>query len=430
MADDLTTSAWEDFGSAERMSRIRAGRIGWLRAAKTAFIALAALYVAATIVRVWTRKYYVFLPHYMQWAIATPAAGAPGAPTHVFLIFTDHFEPDYDLPRLKRWAARYRDMAARHRDHDGRAPQHSFFYPGEQADAGIFGVLRELTQAHLGEVELHYHHDFDTEETLRPKLETAIENMQKVGFLKTIDGQTHFAFVHGNWGLDNSNGPELCGVNTELRLLKEEGCFADFTFPSVYQDAQPPFVNSIYAAKDDDGPKSYARALSLKALMDGSADLMIFQGPLIFAPSLSVRRLFFDLDDGDIHGSIPASPARVDRWMRAGIHVASRPDWVFIKIFAHGVSTIEDENAVVGPTFDTALTYLERRYNDGQRYVLHYITSREAYNLVVAAVRGATGDPEQYFDSPIPPYLANQPDPEPGSDRAPAQPLHTASTAR
>jgi hypothetical protein len=411
------------------MSRFRVGRIGLLQAAKTALMMLAALYVAATIVRVWARKYYIFLPQYVQWAMTTPAVGSPGAATHVFLLFTDHFEPDYDLPRLRRWAARYRNMAARHRDHDGRPPQHSFFYPGEQPDAGIFGVLQELTQAHLGEVELHYHHGFDTEETLRAKLETAIGNFQKFGFLKTIDGQTHFAFVHGNWGLDNSNGPGLCGVNTELRLLKEEGCFADFTFPSLYQDAQPPIVNSIYAAKDDDDPKSYARALPLRALMDGTADLMIFQGPLIFAPSASVRRLFLDLDDGDIHGSIPASPARVDRWMRAGIHVASRPDWVFIKLFAHGVSTIGDEDSVVGPTFDAALTYLERRYNDGQRYVLHYITSREAYNLVIAAMRGARGDPEQYFDSPILPYLANQADREPGSESARAQGLHAASAA-
>jgi hypothetical protein len=35
------------------------------------------------------------------------------------------------------------------------------------------------------------------------------------------------------------------------------------------------------------------------------------------------------------------------------------------KVFAHGVSTPEDEEVVLGPTFDETLSYLERRYNDG-----------------------------------------------------------------
>jgi hypothetical protein len=36
--------------------------------------------------------------------------------------------------------------------------------------------------------------------------------------------------------------------------------------------------------------------------------------------------------------------------------------------------------------------------------VLHYVTAREAYNLVKAAEAGCTGDPEQYRDYLIPPY--------------------------
>ena len=124
-----------------------------------------------------------------------------------------------------------------------------------------------------------------------------------------MDGRTRFAFVHGNSGLDNSNGPAVCGVNEELRLLRELGCFADFTFPSLYETSQPPFVNTIYAAADDPGPKSYARRLPLEALRDGRADLMIFEGPLIFTPSWRLRQLFVTADDGNIHPSMPATPA-------------------------------------------------------------------------------------------------------------------------
>ena len=56
---------------------------------------------------------------------------------------------------------------------------------------------------------------------------------------------------------------------------------------------------------------------------------------------------------------------------------------------------------------DRALTYLETTYNDGSRYVLHYVTAREAFNLARAAVDGKTGDPRQYYDYLIPRYAAN-----------------------
>src|SRR5206468_1594467 len=112
----------------------------------------------------------------------------------------------------------------------------------------------------------------------------------------------------------------------------------DYTFPSVYEYSQPPFVNAIYAAKDDPSPRSYRHRYPLADLRNARADLMIFEGPLVFAPSWNIRRLFLDLDDGDIHAAKPAGPIRVDRWIRANVHVPAKPDWVFIKVFAHAVS--------------------------------------------------------------------------------------------
>jgi hypothetical protein len=43
-------------------------------------------------------------------------------------------------------------------------------------------------------------------------------------------------------------------------------------------------------------------------------------------------------------------------------------------------------------------THLERRYNDGERHVLHYVNSRELYNIVRAAEDGHAGDPGRYRD--------------------------------
>ena len=280
-------------------------------------LAILAAYTAAFGARLYARGYNVFFRDYVRWLV-TPAR-AVTSPDSVFVLFVDHFEPDFDAARTVRWSRRYQALASRHHDNVGRPPQHTFFYPGDQADAGIFSELRRLTQAGLGEVELHYHHDFDTADTLRPKLQQAIADMQQYGFLRTSSGETRFAFIHGNWGLDNADGPFLCGVNDELRLLHQLGCFGDFTFPSVYADAQPPFVNTIYAAKDDDRPKSYRDALPLSEL-DRSADLMIFQGPMIFAPSFSIRHLFLDLDDGNIHPAVPDFGSR-----------APPPSWLLTK---------------------------------------------------------------------------------------------------
>jgi hypothetical protein len=377
--------------------------INWRRVLLQLAVSLVTLYVAATAARVVIRQYYIFLPDYAR-SVFRPVAAVDG-PTHVFFLIADHFEPLFSAERTEEWAKRYREMAARHRDSSGRPPQHTWFYPGDQYDARILGILRQLTGDGLGEVEFHYHHDGDNAATLGVALKYAIARFQKFGFLKTVDGKTAFAFVHGNEGLDNSDG-ELCGVDEELRVLHAFGCFADYTFPALYHQAQPPFVNVIYAAKDDPAPKSYRNQRPLLDLKRGGADLMIFQGPLALAPSWNLRRLFIDVDDGNIHASMPASPTRVGRWVNARVHVAERPDWLFVKVFAHGISSIEDEDEVVGDHFEDALTELEQHYNDGRKYVLHYVTAREAYNLAMAAAGGAKGQPSEYLDSEIPPYIS------------------------
>ena len=47
---------------------------------------------------------------------------------------------------------------------------------------------------------------------------------------------------------------------------------------------------------------------------------------------------------------------------------------------------------------------LETRYNDGKSWKLHYITAREAYNIVKAAEKGRAGDPHHFRDYVIQPY--------------------------
>ena len=52
---------------------------------------------------------------------------------------------------------------------------------------------------------------------------------------------------------------------------------------------------------------------------------------------------------------------------------------------------------------------LTQRYNDGERWVLHYVTAREMYNIAMAAMEGHAGSPGDYRNYVIaPPPIANQ----------------------
>jgi hypothetical protein len=360
-----------------------------------------ALFVAAQAGRFYVRKYYLFLSDYVRWTLTSGPAHA--GPTHIFFLYVDHFEPASNVARTERWAARYEKLARRHRDSEGRVPQRTWFYPGEQPIEANLLRLQKLVRDGFGEVELHLHHSFDTPASLERKYADAIVFFQRFGFLKTTDGQTRFAFVHGNFGLDNAEGDAMCGVTRELEMLKRFGCFADYSFPSVWRDAQPPFVNAIYETVDDDSARSYRRRLPSDAL--GAGDLTMFLGPLVFVPSWNARRLFLEAEDGHVHPGVPLTTRRVDQWVRANIHLSGRPDWVFVKVWGHGAQSDAAEEETLGPRFDTVLSYLESRYNDGTRYRLHYVTAREAYNLARAAAAGRPGDPSQYYDWIVKPYV-------------------------
>ena len=377
-----------------------------MRLLRRVFLLGLLLYVGAWGYRIYSKKYYYWLPAYITWAL-TPSEKTQG-PVHVFFLFTDHFEPGMEKYALvQRWLAEYPALGQRHRDSTGRPVQHTWFYPAEQPIDRNLEALKTLVTQGYGEVELHLHHGPDTIDSARRKYADGIAWFQRYGFLKGIDGATHFAFIHGVWALDNSrDNTGYCGVNRELQLLRELGCFADFTFPSLGQESQPAMVNSIYMATDDDRPKSYNRGVPLQLGVKASGDLLIFEGPLTIAPALEPERLFAVVDDGDIHPAVPLGARRVDYWMRSGIHVKGRPDWQFIKV--HGHTAQDDANAseTLGSHFEAALSQFERTYNDGTHYVLHYVTAREAYNLARAAAEGKTGDPCRYYDYAIPPYEA------------------------
>jgi hypothetical protein len=373
------------------------------------------------------KKLLVWFPTYLKWEARAGDSSVPPAQTiDIMFLCTDHFEP-LKVEKVRKWFDAYPQMARKHHDADGRLPQHTWFYPSEQFNLEKLELLAGLSAMGMGEIELHLHHDHDTSEGLREKLQKAKDDFRRVGALETVNGIEAFAFIHGNWALDDSiqhtDTRNPCGVTDELIILREEGCFADFTFPSWGFESQPRQVNSIYYAIDDpQKPKSYDTGIPVAVGARPKADLLVFEGPL----SINFRHLkhhefpyYYPLvENGEITDKNPPLPFRVDEWVRVGIHVEGRPEWIFVKTYAHG-ATDDAMRAFLGGQWDEMHSYLEKKYNDGKKYRLHYVTAREAYNIVKAAEAGKTGNPNDYRDFVIPPYKTSQGEMSHVSDPAP-----------
>jgi hypothetical protein len=108
------------------------------------------------------------------------------------------------------------------------------------------------------------------------------------------------------------------------------------------------------------------------------------------------------MDDGTLTAEHCYRPERFDRWVHARVHVQGRPDSLFIKLSCHGAGD-GDREALLGRDLEALFSDAEARYNDGERFRLHYVTAREMYNLIAAAEAGLEGEPGELRDWLIPP---------------------------
>lgn len=334
-------------------------------------------------------------------------------PVHVMFMFVDHYEPKWRNPsyetevaRVRAWSDRYPAMASKHVDADGVHPQHTFFYPEEEYRPEHLSAIEKMCMDGYGEIEVHLHHDNDTEAGLREKIERFVKVLSRDHGALSVDPTTQrlaFGFIHGNWALDNSRADgRWCGVNNELQVLADLGCYADFTLPSAPSDTQTAKINSIYYAIDDPHcGKSHNHGIDVRVGIVPKADLMVMQGPLALNWKRRKWGVVPRLENADVRLSSQPTPDRVDLWVQQHIHVKGRPDWIFVKVHTHGTQE-PDMETLLGDPIEKMHSYLESRYNDGQRYQLHYVTSRETYNIIKAAEAGKTGNPNAYRDFVLP----------------------------
>lgn len=326
----------------------------------------------------------------------------PAGPIHALICIADHFEPGNDgvppdvaLGRVRRWVEAYPRLLGHFLDSDGMPPRHSFFYPIEQYNAEHLDHLSELCRAGFGEVEVHLHHDDDTADGLRGTLLEAKETLSSRHGLLPRDretGELAYGFVHGNWALDNSRADgRWCGVNNELDVLRETGCYADFTLPSAPSSTQTRKINSIYYARDDPHrPRSHDRGVDVGLGPSPPDSLMLVQGPLVLDWRRRRWGLVPRIENGCLQGNQPPTASRLDLWLRARVQVARRPDWYFIKLHTHGAPEL-NQHVLLGDPMVRFHQELARRSEEDPLFHFHYVTAREMFNLARAAESGWTG---------------------------------------
>jgi hypothetical protein len=332
-----------------------------------------------------------------------------GEPAHLLLCIADHYEPKLGKPprevadrRVGRWVTDYPRLFGALRDSDGRPPRHSFFFPQEDYEPEHLEALAGLCRAGFGEVEVHLHHDHDTAEGLRQKLLSFKHALAERHGLLARDratGELAYGFIHGNWALDNSRPDgRWCGVNNELDVLRETGCYADFTLPSAPSPTQTRKINSIYYALDDPlRPRSHDTGIDVGSAPAPAGALMLIQGPLLLNWRSRKWGLLPRIENACLQGNQPPSLERLGLWLRARVQVSARPDWFFVKLHTHGANEA-NMPVLLGERMVRFHEGLARLADNDPHFHFHYVTAREMYNLARAAEAGWQGSVEAARD--------------------------------
>jgi hypothetical protein len=350
-----------------------------------------------------------WLPSYFWQRLTRPPRRGK---THLILALADHFEPSI-VPedgsarapyaeqerRLERWCREYPRLFENVHDADGRPFIHTYFYPAEQYDKSLVMRLAEHCHNGWGEIEIHLHHGVgkpDSVENTRRLLTCFRDTLAQEHGCLSYWGDSEpprYAFVHGNFALANSNNGRGCGVDSEMQILAETGCYADLTLPTgAFHPAQTSKINSLYECGMPLGERAPHR--KGQDLERGSAPQtfpIIVQGPLMMDFN---RRL--NVENSALTGPNPATLRRLGNWKRAAISVKGRPDWLFIKLHCHGMDPRHEE-AMLGASMQAFLRELVGSAEE-RNEILHFVSAREMVNMILAACDGREGNPGDYRD--------------------------------
>lgn len=349
----------------------------------------------------------LWLEGYLKNSIATLLNGKKSETYQILFTICDHFEPFWgncDLQvahrRVQKWVDKYQEIASNHKDSYGNHPKHGFYYPIEEYQKELLDMVGGICRNGYGETEVHLHHDNDTSENLRKTLIDFKKKLYEEHGLLSSDqasGQIRYGFIHGNWALDNSRPDgKWCGVNDEISILQETGCYADFTMPSAPSDTQTRTVNSIYYAEDDPlQPKSHDTGKLAIAGFENNIGLMCIQGPLSFNIYSRKFGIIPRIENGNLSYDMGIYPGRIKTWVNQRIHVKGRPDIIFIKLYTHGTQEKNMDFFFKQKGLSQLFSCLEEYCQKHPNYFLNYVSSRQMYNVV----KGLENNPESNIEN-------------------------------
>jgi hypothetical protein len=374
-----------------------------------------------------TEKVFTCLPWLPAYVWQRWTRTATRGSVHLILCLADHFEPsvlpkqgearasaDVQEQRLERWCREIPKALKEWCDSDGFPFRHTYFYPAEQYDPGLIERLAQHCRDGWGEIEVHLHHGTqspDTPENTRQVLLKFRDALACRGCLSQWDGQgePRYAFVHGNFALANSGRNQNCGVDAEMKILADTGCYADFTLPSAPNPSQVAKINALYECSLPLERRSpHRQGKDLRLGVAPALFPLIIQGPLMW--DLSRRKYglpYPAIENGELTASHPATAERLSMWHRAAITVVGRPDWVFIKLHCHGMDP-RDEAAIFGEPMKRFLRGIVEGAKSTGEYQVHFTTAREMTNIILAACDGREGNPGNFRNYRLTPFRSRR----------------------
>ena len=335
------------------------------------------------------RNSQIWGPDYVKQRLRQITQRAMPARERIWVTIADHYEPRWrgaDLhtaqSRVALWRSAWPAIARRCKpDSAGKAPRYTFFFPEEEYHPTLIEPLAEMVREGIADVEVHLHHDGEGRQNFIDRVTGFCRVLgSEHGLLRERDGKLTFGFIHGNWALDNSRPDgRWCGLNDEIQVLRNLGCYADFTMPSGDSPTQARLVNTIYHCKDDpDRPKSYDEGIPVTPGGGVEGDLLIIPGPL----GMRWRdRWLPRLETGELRYGNVATPYRVRRWVDLAPRIGAD---TFIKLYTHGAQE-RNSSALLSGVLESAFNLLvEEATRRGSS--LYFVSAWQMY-LAIDAIR-------------------------------------------
>jgi len=319
-------------------------------------------------------------------------------PLHLYVAFCNHLSPfsgnvsqEIAEHRVVTWQREYTRFASEHRDSLGNQPVHTFFYDESDYNPRFIDVLYKMCKSSIADVEILLRNDQNTPLNFKRKVEGFRDVLfHHHGLLRRNGEAISFAFVHDYTALCGSRQQSVfCGVNQKTLILKECGCYADFTFPHTLNTTESASADSICFSKAKINQK---KRIAVKNWSE--EDLLRIDGPL--GINWRNRRfcLFPRIENGEISARSRFTPHRARLWLDAAPRIEGDTKNLFLKLHTYGAvdSTVRYLFGESG--IHELYGYLEKASIDNSALILHYVSAYGMYRKIQAVCANAAKMPE------------------------------------